>query len=156
MGARVSERGSGTAMKVKRLDHIVLTVQDIERTLHWYHTVFGMDIVVMADGRKALQFGADGAQQRIHLHRTGHEIEPHAKRPTLGAADLCLVANLPMGRLLDELRRDGVDMAGEGIVRREGALGPTESVYVRDPDGNLIEIADYPHDLPNEPFERYS
>lgn len=142
-------------MKVKRIDHIVLTVQDIDRTAHWYHNVFGMDIVIMNDGRKALEFGADGARQRIHLHRTGHEIEPHAKHPTLGSADVCLVANVPMSQLLEELGRDNVDLVTQGIVRREGALGPTESVYVRDLDGNLIEIADYPHDLPNEPFERY-
>lgn len=142
-------------MKVRRIDHIVLTVQDIDRAAHWYHNVLGMNVVIMNDGRKALEFGADGQKQRIHLHRTGHEFEPHARHPTLGAADLCLVADVPMEQLLDELRRDTVDMVTEGIVRREGALGPMESVYVRDPDGNLLEIADYPHDLPNEPFERY-
>ena len=142
-------------MKVKRIDHLVLTVQDIDRAAHWYHRVFGMDTVVMQNGHKALEFGAEGTRQRIHLQHASHEVEPHAKHPSLGGAEICLVANVPMTQLLAELLRDGVDLATEGIVRREGAQGPTESVYVRDPDGNLIELADYPNDLPNEAFERY-
>ena len=143
-------------MNVTRIDHIVLTVQDVEHSARWYHRVFGMDVVTRLDGHRALEFGADGARQRIHLHRAGHEIEPHARHTVPGSADLCLVSARPVAELLDELRRDNVDMVSEGIVRREGAMGPMESVYVRDPDGNLIEIAEYPHDHPNERFERYS
>lgn len=142
-------------MRVKRIDHIVLTVQDVDRAAHWYHRVFGMEVVRREDGSKALEFGEDGFRQRIHLHAVATESTPHAQHQVPGAVDLCLVANKPLADLLHELRRDQVELVLPGAVRREGAMGPTESVYVRDLDGNLIEVADYPHDLRNESFERY-
>jgi catechol 2,3-dioxygenase-like lactoylglutathione lyase family enzyme len=142
-------------VRVKRIDHIVLTVQDVDRAAHWYHRVFGMDMVRREDGTRALEFGEDGFRQRIHLHAVGAESTLQAQQPLPGTADLCLVANKPLADLLHELRRDHVELLLPSAVRREGAMGPTESVYVRDPDGNLIEVADYPHDLRNESFERY-
>ena len=143
-------------MKVKRIDHIVLTVQDVDRAAHWYHSVFGMDIVVRDDGQKALEFGEDGFRQRIQLLALNSRSTPRSQAPTRGAGHLCLVANIPLTELLDQLRRENIEMVLPTAVRREGAMGPTESVFVKDPDGNLVEIADYPHDLRNEQFERYN
>ncbi|MER5644522.1 VOC family protein [Streptosporangium sp. NPDC002524] len=126
-------------MRVERLDHLVLTVADIEATVDFYVRVLGMTPVTFQGGRRALSFG----QQKINLHRAGKEFEPKAERPTPGSADLCLVVGTPLDRVVAELAAAGVAVE-EGPVGRTGALGPMVSVYVRDPDGNLVELSDYP------------
>ncbi|WAF88082.1 VOC family protein [Metapseudomonas otitidis] len=123
---------------LERIDHLVLTVADIPRTVDFYQRVLGMRHEVFGEGRSALAFG----QQKLNLHQAGREFEPKATHPLPGAIDLCLVTTWPLDRLLAHLAAEGVAVE-EGPVRRTGALGPIESVYVRDPDGNLIEIGRY-------------
>lgn len=123
---------------LERIDHLVLTIADIPRTVDFYQRVLGMRHEVFGEGRSALAFG----QQKLNLHQAGREFEPKAAHPLPGAIDLCLVTTWPLERLLAHLAAEGVAVE-EGPVRRTGALGPIESVYVRDPDGNLIEIGRY-------------
>lgn len=123
---------------LERIDHLVLTVADIPRTVDFYQRVLGMRHEVFGEGRSALAFG----QQKLNLHQAGREFEPKAAHPLPGAIDLCLVTTWPLECLLAHLAAEGVAVE-EGPVRRTGALGPIESVYVRDPDGNLIEIGRY-------------
>lgn len=123
---------------LERIDHLVLTVADIPRTVDFYQRVLGMRHQVFGEGRSALAFG----QQKLNLHQAGREFEPKAAHPLPGAIDLCLVTPWPLERLLAHLAAEGVAVE-EGPVRRTGALGPIESVYVRDPDDNLIEIGRY-------------
>jgi catechol 2,3-dioxygenase-like lactoylglutathione lyase family enzyme len=123
-------------MKIDRLDHLVLTVQDIETTCEFYARVLGMQIVTFKGDRKALQFG----QQKINLHQKGREFEPKALQPTSGSADLCFTTEIPLPQVIKHLQECGVAIE-LGIVERTGAIGSLESVYIRDPDGNLIEIA---------------
>jgi catechol 2,3-dioxygenase-like lactoylglutathione lyase family enzyme len=125
-------------MKIDRIDHLVLTVRDIAATSGFYARVLGMEIVTFGAGRKALAFG----QQKFNLHEAGREFEPKAARPTPGSADLCLVADGPLDAVIAHLKACDVALL-EGPVRRTGALGPIESVYFRDPDGNLIEVSTY-------------
>jgi catechol 2,3-dioxygenase-like lactoylglutathione lyase family enzyme len=123
-------------MKIERLDHLVLTVADIDRTCTFYGRVLGFEVVTFRGGRRALVFG----QQKLNLHQAGHEFEPKARHPTAGSADLCFIASTPLERIMAELRDRGVPIE-EGPVERTGALGPIRSVYIRDPDQNLIELA---------------
>ncbi len=123
------------------LDHLVLTVSDPDRTSAFYQRVLGMQPITFGDGRRALTFGPS----KINLHKAEHEITPHAARPTPGSADLCLVTNSTPEHVLAALKATGI--ATElGPVPRTGARGPITSVYIRDPDGNLIEIASYAAD----------
>jgi catechol 2,3-dioxygenase-like lactoylglutathione lyase family enzyme len=123
---------------IERLDHLVLTVADIDATVAFYQRVLGMRYEAFGSGRSALLFG----QQKFNLHQAGQEFEPKALRPQPGAIDLCLVSNWPTEQILTHLAEQGVPVE-EGPVMRTGALGPIESVYFRDPDGNLIEVAHY-------------
>lgn len=123
-------------MKVHRLDHLVLTVIDVDATSRFYTTVLGLEVVTFGANRKALAFGC----QRIHLHQAGQELEPKAHRPTPGSADLCFLVSASMENLLAHVQRCGVEII-LGPVRRTGAAGELESVYFRDPDLNLIEVA---------------
>ena len=125
-------------MKITRLDHLVLTVRDIERTERFYTRVLAMQAVSFAGGRHALVFG----EQKINLHLVGHEFEPKALVPTPGSADLCFVVSGHVDATLGHLRAAGVTVE-EGTATRSGALGPVTSVYLRDPDNNLIELAHY-------------
>lgn len=125
-------------MHVLRLDHLVLTVRSIERTCAFYAGVLGMQVVTSGDGRTALAFG----RQKINLHEAGHEFEPKAVTPTPGSGDLCFEVEGAVRPVIEHLERAGVPVE-EGPVRRTGARGPITSVYVRDPDGNLIEFASY-------------
>ncbi|WP_028925603.1 VOC family protein [Pseudonocardia acaciae] len=123
-------------MRIERLDHLVLTVADIGRTVAFYEGVLGMRAVSFGDGRTALHFG----QSKINLHQVGREFEPKARRPVAGSADLCFLAADPLEDVLARLAEYGVAVE-EGPVERTGATGPLRSVYLRDPDGNLIEIS---------------
>lgn len=125
-----------TKLNISRLDHLVLTVADIEASVAFYATVLGMTAVSFADGRRALSFG----EQKINLHLHGHEFEPKADHPAPGSADLCFLTEVPLSEVQAHLAACCVTLI-EGPVRRTGATGPILSVYFRDPDGNLIEVA---------------
>lgn len=128
-------------MKIDRLDHIVLTVKDLDATSAFYSRVLGMEVVTFADNRTALKFG----RQKINLHQAGREFEPKALLPTAGSADICFIATTPLREVVGHLGACGVKII-EGPVCKTGAVGPIESVYIRDPDMNLIEISNYPAD----------
>lgn len=132
---RVEMRRSDS-VKVVKIDHLVLTVIDIDITSKFYSEVLGMAIVSFGEGRKALTFG----DQKINLHETGKEFEPKALNPTPGSIDLCFITNDPMEMVLKQLKNRGVSVI-EGPVKRTGARGAINSVYINDPDGNLIEIS---------------
>lgn len=123
-------------MMVKSLDHLVLTVRDLRATIDFYTRALGMAEVTFAGGRKALAFGA----QKINLHLAGHEFEPKAERPTPGSADLCFLTDTPVDQAAAQLASLGIKVI-EGPVARTGAVGPLLSIYLRDPDLNLVEIA---------------
>jgi catechol 2,3-dioxygenase-like lactoylglutathione lyase family enzyme len=114
---------------IERLDHLVLTVNDLQATCVFYESVLGMKVVTFANGRYALQFG----QQKINLHQAGKEFEPKAALPTLGSADLCFITSLPLDQIIAHIYTCNVGIV-EGPVSRTGAMGPIESVSVRDPD----------------------
>ncbi len=126
-------------MRIARLDHLVLTVRDIDATCDFYARVLGMSVVTFGEGRKALAFG----QQKFNLHQAGREFEPKADKPTPGAIDLCLIADGALADVVAHLTACGVPIL-EGPVKRTGAVGPIDSVYFRDPDQNLIEVSTYP------------
>ena len=126
-------------MKIDRLDHFVLTVRDLDATVDFYTRVLGMELVTFgAQGRKALSFGS----QKINLHVAGKEFEPKARTPVPGSADVCFITATPIAEVQAHLAAHGVAVE-EGPVPRTGAVGPITSVYIRDPDGNLIEISNY-------------
>jgi catechol 2,3-dioxygenase-like lactoylglutathione lyase family enzyme len=125
-------------VKINRLDHFVLTVADIDATVAFYTRQLGMEAVTFGDGRTALAFGTS----KINLHEVGKEFEPKAVRPTPGSADICLVVDEPVADVIAQLRSAGVPIE-EGPVERTGAIGPILSCYLRDPDGNLIELSNY-------------
>lgn len=124
---------------IDRIDHIVLTVHDLERTIAFYSRVLGMEPVTFAGGRRALAFG----RQKLNLHQAGREFEPKALAPAPGAIDLCFISETPLADVIATLEAQGVVVI-DGPVDRTGALGPMKSVYFRDPDGNLIEVSNYP------------
>lgn len=123
-------------MQIDHLDHLVLTVADLNATVDFYTRVLGMQAVTFGEGRQALAFG----NQKINLHQAGREFEPKAERPTPGSADLCFIVATPLDEVVAQLQAHGVTPI-EGPVKRTGATGPIRSVYVRDPDQNLIELA---------------
>lgn len=125
-------------MNINRLDHFVLTVANIDKTCVFYSRVLGMEMITFGEGRKALHFG----QQKINLHEVGKEFEPKAKSPLPGTADLCFITDVQMPDVIRHLEECEV-IIEEGPIVRTGALGPITSVYIRDPDGNLIEISNY-------------
>ncbi len=123
-------------MRIDSLDHLVLTVADIEATCAFYRRALGMEVVTFAGGRKALAFG----RQKINLHQQGREFEPKAEQPTPGSGDLCFITATPIAEVVAHLGAENVTIL-EGPVRRTGATGAILSVYFRDPDGNLIEVS---------------
>ena len=123
-------------MNITQLDHLVLTVKDIDTTCRFYVEHLGMEVVTFGDNRKALRFG----KQKINLHQLGNEFEPRADSPTSGSADLCFLSNTPLEPIITELQQAGITIL-EGPVKRTGATGPIISIYLRDPDNNLIEIS---------------
>ncbi|SHK39946.1 VOC family protein [Chryseobacterium polytrichastri] len=125
-------------MEIRHLDHLVLTVADIEKTVDFYTHILGFQVVTFGDNRKALTFG----NQKINLHQKGHEFEPKAEYPTSGSADLCFISVTDIHDVLEELKQKNIEII-EGIVDRTGALGKIRSIYFRDPDENLIEVSNY-------------
>jgi len=123
-------------MLVQKLDHLMLTVKDVETTCRFYTAVLGMKVEEFGSGCKALTFGS----QKINLHQFGKEIQPHAKYPSLGSADLCFLTDLQIGGIVEHLIEHRIKIL-DGPMQRIGANGPILSVYIKDPDGNLIEIA---------------
>jgi catechol 2,3-dioxygenase-like lactoylglutathione lyase family enzyme len=123
-------------MRVRALDHLVLTVADPEATVAFYERL-GMRREVFGGGRLALRFG----DQKLNLHTAGAEIEPHAAAPTPGSADVCLLVDGPLADVESELRAAGLEIE-LGPVERTGATGPIRSLYLRDPDGNLVELSE--------------
>ena len=123
-------------MQINKLDHLVITVTDIEQTLGFYTRVLGMEADVFEDGRKALRFG----EQKINLHKAGEEIKPHAQAPMPGSTDICFITETPLQQIMNHLTSCNVKIIA-GPVKRSGAAGPLLSIYIRDPDGNLIELA---------------
>lgn len=127
-------------MKIDSLDHLVLTVKNIETTASFYSRVLGMETISFEGGRKALAFGV----QKINLHQHGKEFEPKARHPTPGSADLCFITSVPLSDVVSHLFACEVAVI-EGPVQRTGATGPILSVYFRDPDMNLIEVSNRVH-----------
>ena len=125
-------------MNIDRIDHVVMTVRDLDATCDFYTRVLGMRVVTFAGGRKALAFG----RQKINLHVAGREFEPKAAHPTPGSADLCLITTNGLDDVIAQLGACGVAIL-EGPVAKTGATGPIRSVYFRDPDDNLIEVSTY-------------
>ncbi|HSI57839.1 MAG TPA: VOC family protein [Ideonella sp.] len=122
---------------IDHLDHLVLTTADEAACVHFYVEVLGMQLETFGAGRKAFRFG----NQKINLHVEGHEFEPKAHMPVPGALDLCFIADRPLDQVIAELQRKGASIV-EGPVQRTGATAPIRSVYLRDPDLNLIEISE--------------
>ncbi|EBX7706893.1 VOC family protein [Salmonella enterica subsp. enterica serovar Moero] len=125
-------------MIIDRIDHLVLTVSDISTTIRFYEEVLGFSAVTFKRNRKALIFGA----QKINLHQQEMEFEPKASRPTPGSADLCFITSTSINDVVSEILQAGIPIV-EGPVERTGATGEIMSIYIRDPDGNLIEISQY-------------
>ncbi|MEO0839857.1 MAG: VOC family protein [Cyanobacteria bacterium J06643_5] len=123
---------------ISRIDHFVLTVRNIEATINFYHQVLGMEVVNFGENRKALRFG----EQKINLHEIGKEFEPKALHPTPGSADICFISDEPVTQIKNHIIGCGIDVL-EGPVIRTGSAGTIESIYIRDLDGNLIEISNY-------------
>jgi len=126
------------SIKIDRIDHVVLTVFDIERTLDFYQRVLGMEPVTFAGGRRGLAFG----RQKLNLHQAGREFEPKALKPAPGTLDFCLITETPLADVMEALESHGVALI-QGPVDKTGAMGPIKSVYFRDPDGNLVEVSNY-------------
>lgn len=122
---------------IDHLDHLVLTATDAEATQDFYVRVLGMQLETFGSGRRAFRFGA----QKINLHIRGAEFEPKAHLPVPGALDLCFIASIPLEKVIQRLQACNWPLI-EGPVLRTGATGPIRSVYVRDPDLNLIEISE--------------
>ncbi len=126
-------------MQIDRIDHLVLTVRDINSTCEFYSRVLGMQVVTFGSDRKALQFG----HQKINLHQAGKEFNPKALNPTSGSADICLITPTPLNQVIDFLISLNVELLEPNTARKTGAMGMIESIYLRDLDGNLIEISNY-------------
>ncbi|BCN38591.1 glyoxalase [Alicycliphilus denitrificans] len=122
---------------IHHLDHLVLTTADEQACIDFYVGLLGMTLETFGQGRKAFKFGG----QKINLHVKGSEFEPKAHLPVPGALDLCFIAARPLGEVIARISERGVRIV-EGPVRRTGASYPLRSIYLRDPDLNLIEISE--------------
>ena len=125
-------------MNIQSIDHLVLTVRNIDISCNFYSKVMNMDIIEFRDGRKALKFG----NQKINLHQKGNELDPKANNPTCGSADLCFISTTNLNEIIKELTDKNVEII-EGPIERTGAKGKLLSIYFRDPDLNLIEVSNY-------------
>jgi catechol 2,3-dioxygenase-like lactoylglutathione lyase family enzyme len=123
---------------IDHLDHLVLTCTDAEATIAFYTGVLGMGLETFGQGRRALRFG----NQKINLHVRGSEFEPKAHLPVPGALDLCFIADRPLDDVMRHIEASGARIV-EGPVERTGATSKLRSIYLRDPDLNLIEISEF-------------
>src|SRR5256885_17219214 len=126
------------AITIDRIDHVVVTAFDVDRTIDFYSRVLGMEPITFAGGRRGLAFG----RQKINLHQAGREFEPKALKPTPGSIDLCFITQSPLDDVVAHVKGCGLKIA-EGPVEKTGALGPMQSIHFPDPDGNLIEVSKY-------------
>jgi catechol 2,3-dioxygenase-like lactoylglutathione lyase family enzyme len=122
---------------IDHLDHIVLTTNDKPRCIAFYVDLLGMQLETFGEGRIAFKFG----QQKINLHQHGKEFLPKAQLPTPGSLDLCFIASVPLGQVIARLAQSNWPIE-EGPVMRSGAMYKIRSIYLRDPDQNLIEISE--------------
>src|SRR5258706_2291018 len=125
-------------MVIDRIDHVVLTVFDLQRTCDFYSRVLGMKVVTFGEGRTALAFG----RQKLNLHLYGREFEPKALKPTPGSMDLCFITETPLAEVIEHVKSCGVKIA-QGPVPKTRATAPMSSIYMREPDGNLVEVSNY-------------
>jgi catechol 2,3-dioxygenase-like lactoylglutathione lyase family enzyme len=123
-------------MKIKSIDHLVLTVADISRTCRFYTEILQMEEVTFLNDRKALKFG----DHKINLHQQGQEFNPKAHKPKAGSIDICFVVETPLHEVISELQAKDIQIE-QGPVERTGANHALISIYIRDPDGNLIELS---------------
>jgi len=123
---------------MSHIDHIVLTVADVDITLSFYQRVLGMKAESYGQGRKALSFG----KQKFNLHPKVNDFEPKAEHPTAGSADICLISTTPLAKVIEHFKAQHVKVE-KGPVKRVGVSGLITSVYIRDPDHNLIEVSNY-------------
>lgn len=126
-------------MQIKTLDHLVLTVKDIQASTAFYTKILGMRESRFADNRTALHFG----EMKINLHEQGHEFNPKALYPTPGSADLCFIVEQSLDEVIAILQEHHIPLEKQPSSRH-GACGKMTSIYIRDPDNNLIELANYP------------
>ena len=126
------------AAVIASIDHVVLTTRDEARCIDFYTRVLGMQLERYGDNRIALRFG----QQKINVHQPSVNAGLKAQHPTPGSLDLCFIAAVPLDAIIEQLRGRGVALIA-GPSPRAGAHGPIRSIYVRDPDDNLVEIAEY-------------
>jgi catechol 2,3-dioxygenase-like lactoylglutathione lyase family enzyme len=124
-------------MKVERIDHLVLTVKDIDETCKFYHEVLGMEVEIHSARKKALKFG----DQKFTLHQKGRQFESQGRLPAPGSIDICFIVTESIDQVKAELENKNIQV--EGIVQRSGATGKIHSIYFRDPDQNLIEVSSY-------------
>jgi catechol 2,3-dioxygenase-like lactoylglutathione lyase family enzyme len=130
-------------MQIDGFDHVVLTARDVQVTATFYARVLGMRVEIHEDPTHTFHFGSlSFGRQKINLHQAGHEFEPKALQPTPGSADLCFVTTASLDEVVRHLQSCGVPIL-EGPVPRTGARGEMTSIYFRDPDQNLLEIAHY-------------
>jgi catechol 2,3-dioxygenase-like lactoylglutathione lyase family enzyme len=127
-----------TQAMIDHIDHIVITATDPEATIRFYTQVMGMKLERFGEGRVAFKFG----EQKINMHIRGHEIEPKAHLPVPGSLDLCFISKVPLDKFIAHLKEVNWPIV-EGPVPRTGANGPIRSVYLRDPDFNLVEVSEY-------------
>ena len=125
-------------IKINRLDHLVLTVKDIDKTVDFYTKVLAMEKEIFKGTRVALKFG----NQKINLHLLGSEFVPKAFNAKDGSADLCFIIDTPLIESKNYIESLNI-VIEEGIVSRTGANGEINSIYLRDPDLNLIELSNY-------------
>lgn len=123
---------------INRLDHLVLTTTDLDACLDFYQRILKMSVITFGEQRFALQFG----QQKINIHQYGKEFEPKAHLPVPGSLDLCFISDIPLIEVQKHIEQQGVKIIEEP-VQRTGATGKIISLYIRDPDLNLIEISQY-------------
>lgn len=123
-------------IRIKSLDHLVITASDLQATIDFYTRVLGMEHVAFGNNLHAVQFG----DQKFNIHDTSTDVSPKAKNIVPGSADFCLICETPVSQVILHLADCGIEIE-EGPVTRSGAAGTLESVYFRDPDGNLVEVS---------------
>jgi catechol 2,3-dioxygenase-like lactoylglutathione lyase family enzyme len=124
-------------MNVERIDHLVLTVKDIDETCNFYKDILGMEVETFSFRKRAVKFG----NQSLTIHQKGMAFEPNAHLPTPGAINICFIVKETVEQVKSELESKNIPI--EGMIQRPGAAGKVTSIYFRDPDQNLIEVCNY-------------